>query len=61
MLTKSILESQAAIELPARELMFFDYNEANVLVGQLNGSLQIGLGNLAGQSNTAAVIVAQSA
>jgi hypothetical protein len=61
MLTKSVLETQAAIELPARELMFWDTNIANVLVGQTNLSAQFGVGNLAGQSNTAVVIVAQSA
>jgi hypothetical protein len=69
MITKTVLDAQTALELPTREMMFFNFNWANVGANQqaansnaqLNviGALQL---NLNGQSNTQgqAVVVNQS-
>jgi hypothetical protein len=52
MLSKEILEAQESIELPAREMM--DWNFSGILAAQGNGSLQLsafGSANLASQTN----------
>jgi len=58
MLTKELRESQAAFELPAREMM---QNVALIGVFQQNNSLQVGLLNIQiGQANVAVVTVGQA-
>jgi hypothetical protein len=65
MLSKSLLDAQTTVELPAREMLGvfnFAIIGANQQAGNLNtqvnavGALQL---NLVGQSNTNAILVAQ--
>jgi hypothetical protein len=64
MLNHDVLESQTTLELPAREMMFFNINFANVYANQTayNGSTQInalgiGQANLSSQSNAQLQVV----
>ncbi len=59
MLTHDVLETQTAIELPAREMLAF-FNWANVTTVQSNVNLQAGLLNInGGQLNQSQVIIGQ--
>jgi hypothetical protein len=64
MLTHDVLETQTALELPAREMMFFNFNWANVYANQQaqNSSTQInavgiGQANASSQANYQTQIV----
>jgi len=59
MLSKEILEAQETVELPAREMM--DWNFSGILAAQTNANFQVsafGSANLASQTN--AIVVTQS-
>jgi hypothetical protein len=60
MLTHDTLDTQAVIELPAREMLAF-FNWANVVTQQANYNLQVGAVNVnGGQLNQSLVIIGQS-
>ena len=61
MLTHDTLESQAVVELPAREMMgFFSLDVALVSVRQTNANFQFGAVNVnAGQLNASEVYISQ--
>jgi hypothetical protein len=58
MLSKEILEAQETVELPAREMMRFSFNNITAIdATQVNASLQFGDNNSSDQAN--AILVAQ--
>jgi len=61
MLTHEILESQAVVELPAREMLaIFSFDYASVRVRQTNANFQFGAVNIqAGQVNESYVNIYQ--
>jgi hypothetical protein len=61
MLTHEILEAQAVVELPAREMLaIFSFDYASVRVTQTNANFQIGAVNVnAGQQNLSGVYIYQ--
>jgi hypothetical protein len=61
MLTHEILEAQAVVELPAREMLaIFSFDYASVRVSQTNANFQIGAVNVnAGQQNLSGVYIYQ--
>jgi hypothetical protein len=60
MLTHDTLDTQAVIELPAREMLAF-FNWANVVTQQANYNLQVGaVTDNGGQLNQSLVIIGQS-
>ncbi len=66
MLTKTTLDAQTTVELPAREMLaFFNFNLINATQLAGNQSTQvnmlgIGQANVSGQSNTNGIVVGQN-
>jgi len=58
MLSKEVLEAQEVVELPAREMMRFNFNNVSLIdATQVNASLQWGDNNSSTQGN--AIVVQQ--
>ena len=58
MLSRELLETQVAVELPAREML--GHNWAAVYTRQTNANLQFGVLNIqGGQANSSVVVIAQ--
>ena len=55
MLTKTVLDAQTTVELPAREMLtldFLSYNGWVIIAAQTNANFQVGLVNVNGQVNS---------
>jgi len=56
MLSKEILEAQETVELPAREMMRFNFNNVTAISAtQVNASVQYGCYNSSDQANVISV------
>jgi len=56
MLSKDVLEAQETVELPAREMMRFSFNNVTLIdATQVNASAQFGAYNSSDQANVIAV------
>jgi len=52
MLSKDVLEAQETVELPAREMMRFSFNNVTLIdATQVNASVQYGWNNSSSQAN----------